>query len=90
MLTHYVRRRLKPSEFLQNPLESLVYHCCPEDSLVTLPVLVGRVRNQLRVNNDLPPLKDDAIQGYVSELVKRKYLFEVHGMRIERMLDALR
>lgn len=91
MLTHYIRRSKKVGlgSKVESPIESLLLEACPFDHLVLKPDLITRFYAILARDKEKPPHNSQVVDNLLAGLVQKRFIIEVNGVRIEKLIDTL-
>lgn len=81
--THFFKKEIHQWKDVPSPQHSIVLKAIPRGELVTLNTVVGNVMSDK--DNDLIR-KAGEVYSYLNDLVKGKYIAEVHGERLFKFL----
>ncbi len=87
MQTHYTRRQPRGNPIL-SPVEGMVLRTITEDGLVTADEIFARVTTLARKEGEQAPRRQ-FLDGLLAKLVKDGFVYEIHPVRIKKMLEAI-
>jgi hypothetical protein len=87
MQTHFVRRQPRGNPIL-SPVEGLVLRTIPDDRLVTVDEIFPKLAELAKKEGEASPRRQ-FLDGLLAKLVKDGFVYEVHPVRIKKMLEQI-